>query len=55
MKNIGRFIEMDSEHTVQLCDQWYNADYNRIVDAIIKYTERDELCFSFINKVLEMR
>ena len=51
------FIKMDSELTVSLCDQWFDADYNVIVDAIHKYQafNENELSFSFINKVLEMQ
>jgi len=57
LKNIGSFIEMDSESTVKLCDQWFRADYNQIVEAICKFcgSQENEICFSFINKVLDMR
>jgi len=38
LKNMGSFIEMDPASTVKLCDQWFDCDYNCIVQAIEKYT-----------------
>lgn len=57
LKNIGSFVEMDTVSTVHLCDQWFEGNYFEIVEAIYKFTRNsaDALCFSFINKVIEMR
>ena len=58
LKNIGSFIDMNPQKTVQLCDQWFERNYSRMVDSIYKYTPSRtrayELAFSFINTVLEM-
>lgn len=59
LTNISSFIEMNAESTVKLCDQWFEGDYYRIVQAINKYTPSKskacELCFNFINTVLEVQ
>lgn len=59
LKNIGSFIEMNPEKTVQLCDQWFEGDYYQIVKAINSFTPSKsyacQLCFNYINTVLEVQ
>lgn len=58
LKNIGSFIDMDPQKTVQLCDQWFERNYSQMVESIYNYTPSRtrayELAFRFINTVLEM-
>ena len=42
LKNILPLTDMDSASTVKLCDQWFNGDYNRIVEAIQNFSKESK-------------
>ncbi len=58
LKNTSSFVKMDPTLTAKLCDQWFDGDYSKMVDAICQYPksqdEENELCFQFIDTVLSL-
>jgi len=59
LKNTSSFVKMDPALTAKLCDQWFDGDYSKMVDAICQYPksqdEENELCFQFIDTVLSLK
>lgn len=49
LENIADFVQMDPIQTVQLCEQWFESDYESIAMALL---EQKALAYSFINTVI---
>ena len=59
LKNMSSFIEMDPKQTVELCDQWFEGNYFKMVEAIDNHTNStslaNEMQFKFITTVIELK
>ena len=49
MENVADFVQMDPIQTVNLCDVWFDSDYELIAKELL---DHKDLAFSFLNTVV---
>jgi hypothetical protein len=49
MENVADFVQMDPMQTVNLCDVWFDSDYELIAKELL---DHKDLAFSFLNTVV---